>query len=176
MTKIIVHNRKFEVLDKEELISILDNLDYYDLKEKIEEMYWEVWRNNNITLYDYAYVYLDARDGSLNIAIAEKNSQLHPWDSYYRIILAHVDFPIDIPDEELVDLTDPEDDKLLEEAKDRDVSVMTVLEEMGLLEERLTNYFDFYANETTLKIFYDRFTRKFIFDQIEELYKNAIVE
>src|SRR5690606_36972115 len=64
-----------------------------------------------------AYIYLDAQDGRLKEDWLAQGESLHPWDSFYRIILIDEITPIDwenVADYDFIDEYSPEWDEFQE--------------------------------------------------------------
>lgn len=95
-------HKVFEVLDRSEIANILSNLDACEVFRKCINLADKYWMSG------IAYVYLDARDGSLEEDWIESSSDLHPYDSFYRIILSEEYTPVDWNDVYDEDYIDPQ--------------------------------------------------------------------
>lgn len=81
--------QEFEVLTQEDLTNTLSNVDQDQIAEELLKF---------ADKYDgtgWAYAYLDARTGEVDFNWLEQNTILHPWDSFYEIVLMDKKTPID---------------------------------------------------------------------------------
>ena len=80
--------REFEVLEKKVLQKQLEAIDQRLVAA------WLLKYADSIKASGIAYIYLDARDGRLKKDWLSQGESLHPWDSFYQIILMDEITPI----------------------------------------------------------------------------------
>ena len=73
--------REFEILEREELESIIDDLSPAEIFQKTFDLARGYIHSGT------AYTYLDARDGGIKTCWLGSNTFNHPWDSFYEIDL-----------------------------------------------------------------------------------------
>lgn len=76
--------REFEILDREALENMIDDLDPADIYRRTFRMADGYSHSGTV------YTYIDARDGSIHTCWIGSNSFNHPWDSFYEIWLCHL--------------------------------------------------------------------------------------
>lgn len=117
-----------------------------------------------------AYIYLDARDGRLKEEWLSQGESLHPWDSFYQIILMDEITPIsweNVTDYDFIDEYSPEWDEFQEWYEDRGCGTAEefILEKYGEdeLEKRKAIIFEHWAESMEF--------RDDIEEQINEIYE-----
>ena len=99
--------REFEILDREVLENMIDDLSTSEIFRKTFRMA-EGYSHSGT-----AYTYIDARDGSIHTCWIGQNTMNHPWDSFYEIWLCSLTtgagaIDLDTP-EHLLDINDDDE-------------------------------------------------------------------
>ncbi len=135
--------REFEILDRERLEAIIDELDQAEIYKKTLRDAVSYNHSGN------AYTYIDARNGNVATTWLEKGNLLHPWDSFYEIIVCDIETGYDN-----LDFNNPEyllaDNEEHEEfGKFEGTAEEFILEKFGKeeLNERYDNLVEWLANE-----------------------------
>lgn len=156
--------REFEVLEKKVLQKQLSSIDRQLLATQLLE-YADMKQVSGM-----AYVYLDARDGRLKEEWLSQGESLHPWDSFYQIILMDEITPIsweNVVDEDFIDEYSPEWDEFQKWYEDRGCGTAEefILDKYGEdeLEERKQIIFEHWAESLEF--------RDDIEEQINEIYE-----
>jgi len=77
--------REFEILEREKVESILDEIEPADIFRSTMEIALGYFHSGT------AYTFLDARDGKIKTSWLGSNSFNHPWDSFYEIVLCRLE-------------------------------------------------------------------------------------
>ena len=89
--------RTFEILDREEIEEIIDNLDFIEIYEQTYD------KASGYSASGCAYTYVDARDGKVVTRWQQDGQYDHPWDSFYEVVVCTIDTPIfEFRDEDLI--------------------------------------------------------------------------
>lgn len=171
MKKVKIHGysinegyRVFEILDRKQLESIIDELDQAEIYRRTFD------KAMGYSFSGTAYTYVDARDGELVTSWQQQNNFLHPWDEFYEIVLCTVSSPIEEPyDDDLLDTSGKEYDEFHEWQNEtggdvREFFIDKYGEEKGEKEyqERIDNWIEWLATE---------FSKAFDIDaQLDRLY------
>ena len=83
--------KEFDVKEKEEITTILDELDVTEISDIWEKTYKETLHHD---LSGNAYAYIDARTGEIKTSWLQSNTSLHPFDSFYEIVLCSIETPV----------------------------------------------------------------------------------
>ncbi|MDA8212137.1 MAG: hypothetical protein M0021_09710 [Clostridia bacterium] len=153
--------REFEILEREELQTKIDNLSNTEVfRRTFEEA--RAYRHTGT-----AYTYIDARSGEIKTCWLGSNTTNHPWDSFYEIWLCSLktgngeqNFGV----EDLLDTSSAEYEKYLESDLNAEDFISTKYGADDLA-ERIENAISWQAVE-----FY--FDEDDIERQIEELYSD----
>jgi hypothetical protein len=95
-------SREFEILKKEKIEKIINNID-------MEEIWKRTFKKANGYTSGTAYTYIDTRTGKIVTSWLQQYNELHPWDSFYEIVLCSIKTPVF--DFEAKDLLDEEEQK-----------------------------------------------------------------
>ncbi len=138
--------REFEILDRKELESIIDELDQAEIYRKTFE---KAIKHKGTS--GYAYTYVSAIDGKIGTVWLQQNNFNHPWDDFDQIVLCSID-----TNYQSLDFNSPEfllDDDEQEEFLDFEGTAEDfVAEKFGQeeLDERYENLLDWLATEFQL--------------------------
>lgn len=158
--------RIFEVLDKEELEKKIEELD----SREIYRMTYDMAQRYSFS--GTAYTYIDAQSGEVVTTWLQQNHELHPFDSFYEIILCSIDTPVmDYTEEDLLS-TEEEYEEYYEYRRKEGKGIEEYLEEKygeEELNDRIENALDWYADEFS-------FDEYWIQEQLDSLYRRAVEE
>lgn len=136
--------REFEILNRKQLESIIDELDQAEIYRKTFEKAKEFEGHSGT-----AYTYISAIDGKIGTVWLQQNTSLHPWDDFDQIILCRLE-----TDYQNMDFNNPEyllaDNEEQKEFLDFEGTAEEfVLEKFGKeeLNERYDNLIDWLAIE-----------------------------
>ena len=73
--------QEFEVLSRENVIDLISGIEPSEISAQLIQLA-DRYRMSGI-----AYIYLDARTGQIEEGWLQQNTSLHPWDSFYEIVL-----------------------------------------------------------------------------------------
>lgn len=151
-------SRIFEVLSREEIKKILDELDS-------SEIYKQTFiKANGYNFSGTAFAYLDVTDGKIKTAWIQSNNFEHPWDSFREIILCTIKSPVEEFTEE--DLLDENEMKEFEKVKYNITVEDFIINKYDKKElyNRIDNVIDCYSQE--FKLDWDN-----IKEQLDNLYQ-----
>lgn len=136
--------REFEILEREQIEAIIDELDQAEIYRKTFEKAKEFEGESGV-----AYTFISALDGKIGSSWLQQNNFNHPWDDFYEIILCSLE-----TDYQNMDFNNPEyllaDNEEHEEfRKFEGIAEEFVLEKFGKeeLNERYDNLLDWLATE-----------------------------
>lgn len=76
--------REFEILSREEVEDIIDDLSTGDVFRATFE------RANGMSHSGVAYTYVDARNGEIRTTWLGQGTQNHPWDDFYEVVVCRL--------------------------------------------------------------------------------------
>jgi hypothetical protein len=155
--------REFEILEREQIEEILNDLNPVEIYKKTLRDAVSYNHSGN------AYAYIDARNGDVATTWLEKSNLLHPWDSFYEIIICDIETGYDNLDfntpENLLELDNKDE---MEKFQNSELDPESfIIEEYGQeeLNERYENVYDYLSDN------FD-FNWDDIKEQLDQLYQN----
>lgn len=155
--------RVYEILPREELEKKIQELSECEIYKYTHE------EASGYTFSGTAYTYISAKSGEIYTYWLQNNSFLHPFDSFYEIILCSLNSPIKEPYAN--DLLDDEEYSEFEnfdgDVKDFLIEKYGVEEGEKEYQNKIENWIDYWASEFS----FDWYN---INQQLDELYSNVI--
>jgi len=165
--------RSFEILDRQKLNDIIEELDSREIFRKTYE------KAQGYSFSGTAYTYIDARGGEIVTSWIQQNNFLHPFDSFYEITLCSIDTPVEDFTHE--DLLDPNDEEYQEFIEQNELGIEEFIEKKygkKELNERIENAIEWYAEDflidwiivkEQLKELYSKTERENVTDKMLEI-------
>jgi len=156
--------REFEILDRQEIEKIIDELDSTEIYKKTYTKGYGYYHSGEATCY------LDARTGEVKTMWIQSNNFEHPWDSFYKIVLCSLKTGNGQLDFQENDLLDPDSEEYEEFHEQTEFGLEEFIEQKygtDELMDRIENAIDYYAQD-----FY--FDIENIKKQLDDLYGNEL--